>query len=79
MKNDRSLCNNCRKNCSSCLKSELAMRGCLSYIYLKNGDKMTYACKLYTTNMNIAVKNPLISMQQDLSLMNFNNISPKFV
>lgn len=48
----RNICANCIKNCAASLKSELAMRGYLTNIYLKKGPKIAYACKLYTSNEN---------------------------
>ena len=47
MNNIKSLCSSCLNNCSGCTKVELAMKGSLSYIYLNNGDKVTYSCRQF--------------------------------
>lgn len=49
MTNIKCLCNMCSKNCSTCLKSELAVKGLLNYIYLNNGRKVTYACNVFSS------------------------------
>jgi len=46
------LCSNCSKSCSSNLKTELALKGLLTYIYLKNGYKLTNTCKLFEGQEN---------------------------
>lgn len=42
------LCSACEKNCSDQYKSELAMSGKLTYLYMKDGRKLASACSLHT-------------------------------
>jgi hypothetical protein len=46
--NIKCLCNTCGKKCSGELKSELAMNGKLTFLYMKNGGKLTHTCVLCT-------------------------------
>lgn len=48
----KSICASCTRNCDSSYKTELAMKGCISNIYLRKGPKITYACKLYSAQKN---------------------------
>jgi len=46
---ERCLCSSCSRTCAANLKSELALSGKLTYIYLKNGGKITNSCKIYNS------------------------------
>lgn len=42
------LCSSCSRNCGNKFKTEMALRGKLTYIYLNNGTKITNLCSIYS-------------------------------
>lgn len=48
--NIKCLCSGCPRKCSSAMKSEFALKGRLTYVYLKNGSKLTNTCEYYNND-----------------------------
>jgi len=64
----KSLCSRCSRNCGECLKSQLAMRGRLTYIYFKNGTKITNTCNIFSGSKGAEVPNVFRHSNSILSL-----------
>jgi hypothetical protein len=47
MNSIKCLCASCGSKCSLYDKTKMAVNGRLIYLYLKNGEKLTYSCKSY--------------------------------
>ncbi|MDP4093899.1 MAG: hypothetical protein Q8920_11105 [Bacillota bacterium] len=57
-----SLCGNCSKACSEYMRHELALSGKLTYIYLKNGRKITNTCSLHANKSIMKSKSDVLSL-----------------
>jgi hypothetical protein len=88
----KSLCNSCKKNCTSNLKTEFALRKNLTYIYLHNGNKIINGCSQYSgetlqTNLpklamqaieqNTQIQPPKLSFSGSLNLESFKSLASK--
>jgi hypothetical protein len=88
----KSLCGNGKKNCTSYLKTEYALKRNLTYIYLNNGDKIINGCSHYSlTDMQNMVEKlavpsleainfnqpPKLNFSNSLNLANFTSIVNK--
>ena len=49
MSSIKCLCIDCQRKCSTNLRTELALRGRVTYLYLKDGSKITNNCSIYHT------------------------------
>ena len=47
MNSIKCLCSSCGSKCNLCDKTKMAVNGKMIYLYLKNGEKLTYSCKMY--------------------------------
>jgi cell fate regulator YaaT (PSP1 superfamily) len=51
------LCSSCSRHCGEYLKHEMAMDGKLTYLYLKNGNKIAHTCMLHSKRVKIPSNN----------------------
>lgn len=88
----KSLCTTCKKHCPSNLKTELALRKNLTYIYLNNGNKIINGCNQFTDGVfqkgikaivtpqpeaAIVAHPPKLNFNTNLNLANFLSLSAK--
>jgi hypothetical protein len=66
------LCGNCSKNCNEHLRHQLAMDGKLTYIYLKNGNKIAHRCMLHSQRIKVS-NNNMMSIMSTIKAASKNN------
>ena len=64
--NIKCLCSGCSRRCNGAAKTELAMKGKLTYIYLRSGNKLTNSCTMFSSGPYKPLNSPVFLGREGL-------------